>query len=73
MADQNTQDQTTDWTHGKSDEDLLRDAVRCARPRYRAGPRWAAVMETFALGSSYSFALCRRFGFDPEEKIKRHG
>lgn len=57
------------------DADLLRRAVGCCRdngaPSGFKHPRWVAVMETFALGSTYSYQLCRRFGFDPEEMVKR--
>ena len=57
------------------DEELLRRAVGSARGReYRKGqphPRWAAVMDAFALGSTYSWQLCQRFGFDPDEEVKR--
>jgi hypothetical protein len=57
------------------DEELLGRAVRNCRARSgRAGakhPRWTAVMDTFALGSTYSYQLCRRFGMDPEELVKR--
>lgn len=59
-------------TPGMSERDLLENAVRLALPRGRGRgkhPRWVAVMDTFALGSGYSHALCRRFGFDPDEKV----
>lgn len=58
------------------DEQLLRRAV--ANCRSASAPsgcphwRWVAVMDTFALGSTYSHQLCRRFGFDPEEKVTRY-
>lgn len=54
------------------DAELLRRAVRSARARDRGfSPRWVAVSETFALGSTYSQQLCRRFDLDPDEKVKR--
>lgn len=57
------------------DEELLRRAVRGARRRdYRKGfkhQRWIAVSDVFCLGSTYSAQLCRRFGLDPEEMVKR--
>lgn len=58
-------------TPGLSDEDLLRSAVRVARPTRGRGkqPRWVGVMDTFTLGSTYSYALCRRFGYDPDEMV----
>lgn len=56
------------------DEELLRRAVTSARGKYRAGfghMRWQAVMTCFGLGSTYAHQLCRRFGLDPEEVVKR--
>lgn len=55
-----------------ADEVLLARAVRNCRPRRGRGaqPRWVAVSEVFALGSTYSWQLCRRFGIDADEKIK---
>lgn len=58
-----------------SDETLLRRAVATARDRdARKGqrhPRWVAVADTFALGSTYAHQLCRRFGFNPDEEVSR--
>ena len=58
-----------------ADEELLRRAVRGARGRkYRKGakhPRWVAVQDVFSLGATYSVSLCRRFGLDPHETVKR--
>ena len=58
-----------------SDESLVQRAVTSARDKHaRKGqphPRWAGVSSTFGLGSTYSAQLCRRFGFDPNEMIKR--
>ena len=60
---------------GIPDEDLLRRAVRGARARdVRKGvkhPRWTAVMDAFALGSTFAYQLCRRFDLDPDEMVKR--
>jgi hypothetical protein len=57
------------------DEKLIERAVRSARCRdSRKGylhPRWVAVMDCFGLGSTYAYELCRRFGLDPDEKVKR--
>lgn len=57
------------------DTELLRRAVQeCRAPHARKGelrPRWTAVMATFMLGSNYSRELCQRFGFDPDEMVKR--
>ena len=55
------------------DSELLERAVRSARPRRGRGkqPKWVGVMDAFALGSTYAQQLCRRFGCDPEEMVKR--
>lgn len=54
---------------------LLRRAVANARSRDRRKgerhPRWTAVMDAFALGSTFSRQLCRRFDLDPDEEVKR--
>jgi len=58
------------------DEQLLRRAVSNCRSKFAPSgyehPRWVAVMDTFALGSTYAHQLCRRFGFDPDEMVVRH-
>lgn len=60
---------------GVSDDDLLRRAVKGARvmrgPKSLKHPRWVAVSEQFALGSTYSWRLCVRYGLDPDEKVGR--
>lgn len=55
------------------DAELLERAVRTARPRSGRGyqPRWVGVMDSFALGSTWARQLCRRFGLDPDEKVRR--
>lgn len=57
------------------DAQLLERAVRNARARdHRRGVqhwRWVAVMDAFALGRTYAHQLCRRFGLDPDELVKR--
>lgn len=53
-----------------SDDELIKRAIRNARPSDRGScVRWAAVSDTFALGSTYSIHLCRKHGFDPDEKV----
>lgn len=58
-----------------ADDKLLERAVRGCRHRDRRKgekhPRWVAVQDMFALGSTYSHQLCRRFGLDPDEMVKR--
>lgn len=55
-----------------ADIELLRRAVQSARHHSRRGrhPRYVAVMSVFGLGSTYAAALCRRFGFDPDEEVR---
>lgn len=57
------------------DAELLKRAVRSARSRHerkgQAHPRWVAVVDAFALGSTYARQLCRRFDLDPDELVKR--
>ena len=57
----------TDYTP----EQLVERAVRNAKPR-KAGPaqRWVAVVDTFALGSTYARELCQQYGLDPYEMVE---
>ena len=56
------------------DAELVRRCIQslCVKPRPRAGgqPLWNAVGNRFALGSTYSMQLCRRFGFDPDQPVR---
>lgn len=51
-----------------TDDELLRRVVRhVVRTRSRRKEfAWAAVSEAFALGSTFSMQLCRRFGLNPD-------
>ena len=55
-----------------ADAAMLERVVRNARPPRgrRKSPRWVAVMELTALGSTYATQLCRRFGMDPDEIVR---
>lgn len=56
------------------DNELLRRAVTAARRFHRGNakhPRWVGVMDVFLLGSTYASQLCRRFGLDPDEMVRR--
>jgi hypothetical protein len=57
------------------DTKLLERAVRNSRARDRRKgekhERWVAVMDMFNLGSGLAGQLCRRFGLDPSEQVKR--
>ena len=53
-------------------EALMARAMRAMKPRsHKSCPRWVAVMDTFATGSTMAYALCVAHGYDPEEKITR--
>jgi len=53
-------------------EGLAERAIRNAKPSLSGdSPRWVAVMDTFAIGSTYSIELCRAYELDPDEKV--HG
>ncbi|WP_346394610.1 hypothetical protein [Pseudomonas syringae] len=54
-----------------TEDDLLRRAVRAVGgSRRNTMPRWALVRDAFGCGSGVGTALCRRFGYDPEEILK---
>lgn len=61
--------------HWPTDEDLINRAVKNARPNYGNGPapRWGAVMDVFAVGSTVARYLCERAGVDPDEKLSPGG
>lgn len=50
---------------------MVERAVRNARPRDAGkSPRWVAVRDTLAYGSTTSTLLCIHFGLDPHEEIE---
>lgn len=54
-----------------SEHELVAQAVRAATGTHRRGTqRWVAIMDAFCCGSGVAHALCRRFGFDPDEMVK---
>lgn len=57
------------------DRELLGRAVKSARSRVchegERHLRWVAVMDFFAVGSTYARELCRMFGLDPDEEVAR--
>lgn len=48
-----------------ADSELLRRAISSLAAKARKQPAWARISDVFALGSTYSAQLCRRFGRDP--------
>ena len=55
------------------DAELLGRAVKASRASASGGyhPRWACVMESFSMGSTYARDLCRRYNVDPDELVRR--
>jgi hypothetical protein len=54
-----------------SEHELIGKAVRAASGTSRRGTlRWVAMKDAFCCGSGVAHALCRRFGFDPDETVR---
>ena len=56
------------------DNVLLQRALRHLATRgvrREKGPLWAVVGDHFALGSGYAGQLCRRFGLDPDQVVRK--
>lgn len=54
-----------------SEYELICAAVRIVTGTSRRGAlRWVAMMDAFYCGSGVAHALCRRFGYDPDETVK---
>lgn len=52
-------------------DDLIRRAVRNARPRDPGvHVRWSAIEYAFGVGSTVAIALCRHYDMDPDEQIE---
>jgi len=56
------------------DDELIRRVIaglvrRPRTTRARTEPLWSRVGKRFALGSTYSMQLCRRFNFNPDERV----
>lgn len=49
---------------------VIRNLYRRGRSREKL-PLWSIVADKFALGSGYASQLCRRYGLDPNEMVKR--
>ncbi|MDM3885953.1 hypothetical protein QSV36_10120 [Pseudomonas sp. BCRC 81390] len=55
-----------------TEDDLLRTAVRMVSGTTRMKqPRWVLMKDAFCCGSGVAHALCRRFGFDPDEGLRK--
>lgn len=53
-----------------NDKRVLRNLRSRGRSREKL-PLWSIVSDKFALGSEYAGQLCRRFGLDPDENVRR--
>jgi len=65
----------SEWPLDESPETTLRRVIRnCAvpivAPRVLGVPRWSVVSDVTAHGSTYSAALCRWAGGDPDELVR---
>lgn len=49
------------------DSELVRRVIRSIACKSSRRPLWARVMESFGLGSTFSFELCVKHGFNPEQ------
>jgi ribosomal protein S13 len=56
-------------THDITAEDLVKRALMNLRGKRKL--RWVAVTDAFAVGSTAAYEICRHFGFDPDEELKR--
>jgi len=52
----------------RTDTELLKTAIEHFDSQRRA-PRWWHVASLLGLGSTSSYAICRRMGLDPNEEI----
>lgn len=55
-----------------TEEELIGRAVRCVSgtSRYKTA-HWALMKDAFGCGSGVATALCRRFGLDPDEELRK--
>ncbi|NWA11921.1 hypothetical protein [Pseudomonas gingeri] len=49
---------------------LIARAMCNLRPANAPKIRWAMVRDTFGVGSTVAYAMCREFKLDPEETVK---
>lgn len=55
-----------------TEHDLLRTAMRMVSgTSRRKPPRWVLMKDAFCCGSGVAHALCRRYGFDPDEDLRK--
>ena len=55
-----------------TEDDLIGTAVRCVSGISRQKtPRWVLMMDAFVCGSGVAQALCRRYGLDPDEGLRK--
>ncbi|MFZ5936634.1 hypothetical protein ACOKS3_17605 [Pseudomonas sp. HS6-2] len=55
-----------------TEDDLIGTAVRCVSGTSRQKTqRWVLMMDAFVCGSGVAQALCRRYGLDPDEGLRK--
>ncbi|WP_409320093.1 hypothetical protein [Pseudomonas putida] len=55
-----------------TEDELIGTAVRCVSGISRQNtPRWVLMMDAFVCGSGVAQALCRRYGLDPDEGLRK--
>ena len=60
--------------HNFNERDLIGRVMRNAQPTKTKGAgiyRWAWVSNHFGVGSTVAHALCKEFGLDPDEMVKK--
>jgi hypothetical protein len=58
--------------HNFQERDLIKRVMMNLTRRSKAQPqRWIAVRDAFGVGSTVAHALCREFGYDPDEELTR--
>ncbi|QLG96678.1 hypothetical protein HZF02_32695 (plasmid) [Pseudomonas yamanorum] len=51
------------------ERDLIERVMHNMRPCKRRQLRWILVRDTFGVGSTVAYAMCREFNLDPEENL----
>lgn len=55
-----------DTLNNVSQRTIFANARRVCKRKYQRSPNWVLASKLFGLGSTYSYALCRRLGVDPD-------
>ena len=52
-------------------ENMIRMAIKNAKPEKRSQARWVLVRDLFGIGSTSAIEICYRLGLDPHEEVRR--